>query len=97
VKFLTLVQMITHNVNVVRVICDHLLGENHTHHHRMAAGGMLMLGGVYIAKSLGHSQFFAIQMTADLFGYLLHGIGAVPYVDSLITMVKNQTSQEVAS
>ena len=95
-KGFAIVQMFIHNINVVRLICDHLLGDNHTHGHRMAVGGAVMVVGVYIAKSLGHSEVFFVQMGADLFGYLVHGIGAVPYVDSLITAIKPNTQESAA-
>jgi len=90
-KVITIMQIILHNVNVPRVVCEHLIGEQHSHKHRMAVGGFVMVCGVYIAKMAAHCHFAAVEMGADLFGYLVHGVGAVPYVDALVLLAK-QTS-----
>lgn len=81
-------QMVLHNANVPRVLCDHMLGEHHTSKHRMLTGSIVMLAGVMIAKLTSHAAYEVLEVGGDLLGYLIHGIGAVPFVDHLIQTVR---------
>lgn len=86
-------QMICHNANVPRILCDHMLGEHHTSKHRMLTGSVVMFAGVMIAKATSHAAYEAIEVGGDLLGYLIHGIGAVPFVDHLIQTVRVTTQE----
>lgn len=72
--------------NLMHLVCDHVMGERHTHRHRMIAGGVVMAIGVVIAKAGGEIHMAAVHFIADGIGYLIHGIGAVPYVESLVAL-----------
>ena len=82
-------------INLVRVplrlISTGLFGEHHTLTHRCLVGAGVMVVGVNMAHA---SEFFAIgviKLTVDGIGYLIHGIGAVPFID-LIHDISNKLS-----
>lgn len=87
-KSIAVTQMILHNANVPRVLCDHMLGEQHTTKHRMVVGTLVMVCGVMIAKFTSHAPYEILEVAGDLTGYLVHGVGAVPYVDALVMAVR---------
>ncbi len=69
---------LSRHLNVARPICDHLLGEQHTHHHRMMIGTFVMTVGVTIAKVAGHNE---------IIGYAVHGLGLTPFVEYLLAQI----------
>jgi hypothetical protein len=87
-------QMVLHNVNLPRVLCDHMLGEHHSTKHRMLVGTMVMVCGVMIAKLTSHATYEIFEIVGDLTGYLVHGVGAVPYVDALVVAVRRSSEPE---
>lgn len=78
-------------VNVVLMICDHLLGEKHDMKHRRACGGSVMVTGVLVAKSavLIHYTFWHIGV--DVLGYFIHGLGAVPFFEHFIELSRHKS------
>lgn len=80
-------QMVLHHVNVPRMLCDHMLGEKRSTHHRMAVGTVVMVCGVLIAKATSHAAYELVEVA----GYLVHGVGAVPYVDALVMAVRRSS------
>lgn len=75
------VQTVINRVNVVRMLLDNVLGENHSHRHRMGFGFILMTIGVMIAKSFAGVEYEIVHMVCDCVGYFIHGLGCVPFVD----------------
>lgn len=71
---------ILRGANVARTISDHLLGECHPIKHRMWVGGGLMVIGVMLSKAPG---FGVLHLLFDGVGYLIHGAGAIPFIDWL--------------
>jgi len=67
----------------VKWICNHLIGEDHHIVQRLALGTLIMVIGVHVAHAKGSFESNSAQMGVDCLGYLLHGIGAAPYVDGL--------------
>lgn len=77
--------MLPNPLNLPRVVCDHVLGEEHSHPHRMVCGVFVMVAGVSLAKT-GHAiDSVAWLITADVLGYSLHGLGFAPYVEYLLS------------
>lgn len=67
-----------------RTICDHVVGEHHTRGHRMFVGTIIIMCGVIIAKiGVFIPGGFVIHLATDAIGYLIHGIGAIPFVESV--------------
>lgn len=69
------------NLNVSKTICNHLIEEKHSHCHRMVVGAIIMVIGVSISKiavSITVLHFFL-----DGVGYAIHGIGLIPFIDTL--------------
>ena len=91
-------QKLIRKANVVTYwICDHLVGEDHTHKHRCVVGLVFMVAGVAIAQSAAEIHFPLAHSIGDGLGYLLHGIGTFPYVEALVpimTTLKNRLSDE---
>lgn len=65
-----------------RTICEHLMSEKHTLIHRISIGTCIMIIGVVIATT-AHSFSGVGAVSIDLIGYLIHGIGATPYVEGI--------------
>lgn len=73
------------DLNLPRVALRHMTGSDHTPAHHMVAGGGIMVIGVLIAKSAYLlPDLLVIHVGVDLVGYLIHGIGAVPFIEHLI-------------
>jgi len=60
-----------------------LFGENHSLTHRCIVGVGIMIVGVNIAHTAEFITIAFIKLSLDGVGYLIHGIGAVPFVDLL--------------
>lgn len=72
-------------VDVSRKISNHLVGENHSLGHRMIIGAVIIFGGVAIA-AVGHGEQWLFAYLIDGTGYLIHAMGAVPYIEWFITL-----------
>jgi hypothetical protein len=71
-------------INLPRAICDHAIGGHHSVPHRLVAGSIIMCVGVGTAKAAVLFHFFPIHFGLDLVGYLIHGMGAVPFIELLV-------------
>lgn len=60
-----------------------LFGENHSLTHRCLVGCGIMVVGVNLAHASEFVTIGFIKLSLDGVGYLIHGIGAVPFVDLL--------------
>lgn len=69
-------------LNVSKVICNHIVGENHSDGHRICCGILVVFFGVWFSK-LGVNMNWAIHYLTDASGYLIHGIGSIPILDYL--------------
>lgn len=83
-----MIKVVLIRINVVRPICDSLVGEHHTFRHRAMIGVLVMLVGVMIAKSLGHSSYHIVAVVGDAIGYGLHGIGLIPFAEAIVSSEK---------
>lgn len=82
------------HIDPVKIVCNHLIGDNHTKTHKLTIGAFIMIIGVTISKSiifLGEGSFIIIIV--DGIGYLIHGIGAVPYVEIVLKLSRNEHPQ----
>lgn len=70
-------------INVPRKICTALLGNKQRARHRMLVGFIFMVTGVLMSKYCSHVDNYIIDVFGDLFGYLIHGTGCVPFIDYL--------------
>jgi membrane-associated HD superfamily phosphohydrolase len=89
-------RVILANLNVSKVVCNHLISESHSHTHRMIAGIFIMSVGVSISKI--HVAFVVVHFLLDGVGYAIHGIGLIPFVEALSKhageSVKEETKDE---
>lgn len=69
---------------VSKMICDHLVGEEHSSIHRYSVGVVIMGIGVGLTKAVFLIDLGIIHYLGDVIGYGIHGIGAIPFVDGLI-------------
>lgn len=63
------------------VVADHLFGTEHTIKHKMISGSFLMILGVIISKATPQLALF--HYLTDGIGYLIHGMGAIPFGEYL--------------
>lgn len=75
------VKKVVDRMNVSKEICDHLFGEDHSAHHRMVAGVVVMVVGVLVANI--RVDVVIIKFVLDGVGYLIHGVGCIPIIDGL--------------
>lgn len=71
-------------INIIHHTCDGLIGKRHKFLHRACVGIVVMVVGVIIVKTLGHSANMLIAACGDLVGLSLHGIGLIPFVEALL-------------
>ena len=73
--------------NVSKSVCDHLIGQEHSTTHRYVTGVVIMAIGVGVTKVAYVVDFGFVHGLADLVGYGIHGIGAIPFVEHLTRKV----------
>ena len=71
------------SLDISKPICNHLIGEHHSQIHRKATGVIIMVFGVGITKFLLIFDPMIIHFIGDIVGYAFHGIGLLPFVNSL--------------
>lgn len=76
-----IIECISNYGNIPKHISNHLCGENHSIAHRRTVGVFVILLGVVVAKCGG--EFFIVHIVFDAFGYALHGIGLIPFIESM--------------
>lgn len=69
-----------HRFNPISFACNHLVGKDHTHLHRIIVGIPVIVLGVAISK-YGIGLSGPIHIMLDGIGYLVHGIGAIPFIE----------------
>jgi len=74
-------------IDIPRIICIHLIGEDHTLHHRMGAGIIMMTIGVVISHLTG--DIYIIHYIGEIVGFGVHGIGTIPFGEALVAHVGN--------
>lgn len=62
---------------------SHLTGEHHTRKHKFMFGTLIMLLGVSVVKASMMIDHGIVHFMGDTVGFLIHGIGAIPVVDSI--------------
>lgn len=81
-------------VDVVRKLCTHFIGEEHTTFHRKCVGTIIMIVGVGIAKGGSVLPYEIIHFTTETIGFLIHSIGGIPFVDSFISYVSKSSENQ---
>ncbi len=69
--------------NVVTPLASLVFGRDHQTAHRLLAGTLVMAIGVIIAKYVGHAPNTIVAHLGDGLGYGLHGIGLIPFIESV--------------
>ena len=67
------------------ILCDSVLGQGHSHRHRMVMGSAVMAAGYVVSHTL-HFELSLINAVCEIGGSTIHAIGAVPFVE-LLTVV----------
>ena len=81
-------------IDVTKKICDNLLGETHSKTHRFVTGTVIMSIGVGVTKAVFIFDLGAIHFIGDVIGYGLHGIGAIPFAEHVMSKYKTVKSKE---
>lgn len=69
--------------DVPGAVRNHLLGQKHSPKHKFIFGSFIMLFGILIVKLSLLIDSILVHFFADAFGYLLHGVGAIPIIKSI--------------
>lgn len=75
-------------------IYSHLLGEEHTPTHRKIAGVCVIIFGVGFVKIMYISAFEVVHFVGDAIGYLIHGIGCLPFVEKIMQNGKKNNDDQ---
>lgn len=73
------------HIDLSRALARHVVGTHHTLGHRMLCGIVIMVFGVGTAKASVLVHSMPLHMGLDLVGYLIHAIGAIPFIEHLIS------------
>ena len=65
-------------------VFSHLCGDKYSSAHKFSSGTIIMVVGVLVAKSAVNFELHVIHIVFDMTGYLLHGIGAIPFAEHVI-------------
>lgn len=82
------------NLDITRILCNHLVGEDHTHQHRIFTGIVIMVFGVGVAKFALFFSSAAIHFIGDMIGYFIHATGAVPILEHMLKKPASSTVLE---
>lgn len=72
---------------VIKVICNHMLGEKHSFGHRLVWSSIFMIAGVLVAGIEVETK--AIHVLLDALGYGMHGVAMTPIIDRASQLFKN--------
>lgn len=78
-------------VDIPKNLCNHVIGDNHTHKHRLICGTIIIMIGVGIVKGAMFFEGVAVHFIAESVGFLIHGIGSIPYIE-LISKIGKDTN-----
>ncbi len=73
------ITLILDKCNVVKHICCHVLGPNHTSTHRALAGTITLLIGFLIVHTPISNSY--IHSTCEIVGWSFHGLGLHPIIE----------------
>jgi hypothetical protein len=75
-------------VNLIHHLCHAAFGPNHHPAIKYSAGGVIMILGVTVAKFAGEVHFLLAHYALDIIGYGIHGLGAVPFIERVIELMR---------
>lgn len=71
-------------LNLPRIVCNHLIGEEHHVTHRMLVGLVIGFIGVEVARMSSTYHLFSIVFEGG--GYVIHAIGTIPFVEWILKL-----------
>jgi len=84
-------------INVSAYIADqvseHLVGTNHSKTHHRIAGASIIMVGVFVAEEIHIAGVPVVHFICLAVGYVLHGIGAIPFIKSYETEHKKDEEE----
>lgn len=92
--------------NLIVPLCDIIVGEDHRASTRMIVGAAVMTFGVGLVKigvylgnhyAAGEHVAFVVHFITEEFGYMIHAIGATPYIELLAAGVSSWRTKVVAT
>lgn len=78
------------STSFTKKVYSHLLGEEHTPIHRKIAGVCVIIFGVGFVKVMYISTLEVVHFAGDAIGYLIHGIGCLPFVEKITGNKNNE-------
>lgn len=82
-------------INLAQWICNHLVGKEHTHGHRIFVGSIIMVIGLWIGDVFVPPIHILALITKG-FGGIVDGIGLVPIIEyAIMHGSKKELEQEV--
>lgn len=87
-----IVDKVTDNLNVSKVVCDHLFTEKHSEKHRMGVGLIIIIAGVLIADI--ESKAHAVKLSLEAVGFAIHALGTTPFIERVQKSFKGEMRKE---
>ena len=82
-------------LNVASLLCHYAFGHGHHWCLKYLAGIAIMIVGVLIAKLGGTIHAFHFHYFADVVGYGVHGLGAVPFIEWVVHFFAQERGREM--
>lgn len=76
-------KILTTAEDLVRNTCNHMTDERYEFNHRAKVGVMIMVIGVGVSEALAMIPIGFAGFFGHTTGYLIHAIGAVPFIDHI--------------
>ncbi|HXS59742.1 MAG TPA: hypothetical protein VN703_02900 [Candidatus Sulfopaludibacter sp.] len=77
------IKSVLNKMNISKHILNHLVGKDHTNTHRRIVGALIMSFGIAFIKIFSLIHFETIQFCAEIIGAGIHGIGLLPFINSI--------------
>lgn len=88
------VNIFKENINISKIICNHLVGQEHTQNHRILVGVIIMIFGVGLSMGAKIFDSSIIHFMGDGIGYLFHGLGGYPIIEAAVNQGQQPTNNK---
>jgi hypothetical protein len=71
-------------LNLSRIVCNHVVGKEHSHVHRRVAGGVIAVVGTIVMQTFFVKiELHVVEIIFHTTGGFLHAVGIIPWLERL--------------